>query len=252
MDQPYPQPTDAVLGGRSATPIGAVVLGGFDGMKRRLLSPDPTLRQQAVTEAMRQGDRGLTLVIRALYDSAPIVQETAYQFLRDRPEPEVQQAIERYLQRQRYAPLQRLLQQQRWQQADLATRLALFQAANLNPCRNPPPHPARIAECPTPDLHLIDRLWVRASRGQFGFSVQRRLWQPIDQLYWDKADVWLRFGERVGWCSGGFLSERQWKRYDQLTFSQLAPPGHLPFLGEGFGIFTVEALCDRLNPTSPP
>lgn len=252
MHQPSPQSTDVILGGHSVAPIGAVILGGFDGIKRRLLSPDPTLRQQAVTEAMRQGDRGLPWVMRALYDAAPTVQQIAYQLLRDRSEPEVQQAIARYLQRQRYASLQQLLRQQRWQQADLATRMALFQAANLNPSSHPPPHPARIAECPTGDLQLIDRLWVQASRGRFGFTVQWRLWQPIHQLYWDKAEVWLRFGERVGWCIGGFLSERHWKRYDQLTFSHLAPPGHLPFLGEGFGIFTVEALCDRLNPASPP
>ncbi len=68
------------------------------------------------------------------------------------------------------------------------------------------------------DLHTIDTLWVKYSNGRFGFSIQKRLWERVNQN-------WVKFGDRVGWRE---TSQGEWKYYCDLTFSSNAPSGHLP------------------------
>jgi hypothetical protein len=45
---------------------------------------------------------------------------------------------------------------------------------------------------PIAELRTIDGLWVKYSHGRFGFSVQKRIWESVDQDY-------SKFGDRVGW-----------------------------------------------------
>ncbi|NER78655.1 MAG: TIR domain-containing protein [Leptolyngbya sp. SIO1D8] len=82
---------------------------------------------------------------------------------------------------------------------------------------------------PCVDLLTIDRLWVKYSQGQFGFSVQEQVYvecgAKLDGQYpGDK--IWKRFGEKVGW-----RVENQWIYYRDVTFdADIAPMGHLPVL----------------------
>ena len=66
------------------------------------------------------------------------------------------------------------------------------------------------------DLRNIDQLWLQASNGKFGFSVQKRLWQDAEQLTQE-------FGTRVGW-----YADEKWLQYNDLAFDVGAPVGHLP------------------------
>lgn len=240
-----PQNHDAVLGGQGAIPASSVVLGGFEGVKQRLASPVSEHRRKALSESLKYGQKGLFLVVRALNDPSIEVQQEAYQLLQDRPEPRVQQAVQQFYQQSHYTRLESVLAQGQWQEADQETKLALFKACGLTLTDQFPSY--RIDDIPCEDLKIIDQLWRKHSGDRFGFSVQASIWQPLQNLLWDKTEVWNRFGGRVGWRTTSFLVDRRWKRYDEITFSLSAPVGHLPFLGDKFGIFTMEAIANRLS-----
>jgi WD40 repeat protein len=87
-----PKEYDAVLGGQNSVPAGGVVLGGMEGVKRRLASVNMELK-----EAMKYGQEGLDLVIQALQDKSEDIQHAAYLLLRPRGELEVvKQALRQY------------------------------------------------------------------------------------------------------------------------------------------------------------
>jgi WD40 repeat protein len=98
-----PQDDDAVLGGQNLAPASAVVLGGLEGVKRRLAvgNPDavaPTVEQRvaALKDALKYGQKALDLVIQALQDESDTVQRVAYLLLRDRTQPEVRKALRQF------------------------------------------------------------------------------------------------------------------------------------------------------------
>ena len=241
----HPGKNDAVLGGHTPIPTGAVILGGLDGVRRRLTSPLADQRAAALTEALQYGQRGLNLVIRALGDRSPDVQQAAFVLLQARTEPKVIRAVEQFYARAYYDRLQRLLAGQQWQMADQETRVVMLERYSLSVDDSLSTHQLR--EFPCTDLRIIDQLWVQHSQGRFGFSVQKAIWQTYDRRYWNKSDVWCTFADRVGWRTHNLFVDNHWKRHRELTFSLRAPAGHLPFLGDKFGIFTVEAIVSRLT-----
>lgn len=91
-----PRENDAVLGGQAPPPITSAVLGGIEGVKHRLASPLVEARIAAIHEALKYGDAGLDLVIKALQDSHRQIQHSAYLLLRKRPETQVQKALKNY------------------------------------------------------------------------------------------------------------------------------------------------------------
>jgi uncharacterized caspase-like protein len=78
-----------------------------------------------------------------------------------------------------------------------------------------------IQNFPCTDLHTIDRLWSKYSRGRFGFSVQKLIYESSTD------GNWKLFGEAVGWRKG-FLFLKEWIPYNQVNFDISAPRGHLP------------------------
>ncbi|MFM5887642.1 MAG: GUN4 domain-containing protein, partial [Dolichospermum sp.] len=81
------------------------------------------------------------------------------------------------------------------------------------------------------DLRTIDKLWVKYSDGRFGFSVQKRIYQGLGGTREFKTEIWLKFGDKVGWRKGG-----SWLMYSDITFDKKAPEGHLPvFVWDGVG-----------------
>lgn len=80
-----PKEFDAVLGGQSPDPDGnAAVLGGLEGIKRRLASASVKQRIAQLKEAIEYGAPGLDLVIQALKDEAKQVRWAAYSLLCER------------------------------------------------------------------------------------------------------------------------------------------------------------------------
>ena len=83
---------------------------------------------------------------------------------------------------------------------------------------------------PCTDLRTIDGLWVKYSRGKFGFSVQKKIYvecgAKLDSQYpGDK--IWYKFCERVGWCQGDSYMEYK----DLKANHSFSPAGEFPGWG---------------------
>ncbi len=121
-----------------------------------------------------------------------------------------------------YTQLRDLLTAQKWKAADKETFAVMLKATGreeegwLNT--------QSIEKFPCTDLRTIDQLWVKYSKGKFGFSVQKRIWKSLGQ----KVE---KFGNRVGWTKGyGKGMNKEWKEYFEVTFDTSAPIGHLPVI----------------------
>lgn len=93
-----PREFDAVLGGQNSFRNDAAVLGGIEGVKKRLNNPATEERIAALPIALNYGKEGLNLIIKSLNDKSWQVGKTAYLLLRDRAEPNVMQALREYIQ----------------------------------------------------------------------------------------------------------------------------------------------------------
>jgi GUN4-like len=81
---------------------------------------------------------------------------------------------------------------------------------------------------PYEDLRTIDQLWMTASDGHFGFSIQKKIWEDCGSVI-SPSKNWTQFCVRVGWWKND-----DWVSYEELSFNQsLSPKGQLP---GGFGI----------------
>lgn len=113
-----------------------------------------------------------------------------------------------------YRQLTKLLETGKWRKADEHTWEILLQIALRE--EEGWLSAADIDSLPCTDLRTIDRLWQLYSSGRFGWSVQQQIWESVAGQYTELCD-------RVGW-----RVKDNWKYYDELSFSQNAPPGHLP------------------------
>jgi len=95
-NQNQPREFDAVLGGEAPPPVQDAVLGGIEGVRKRLLNPDVEIRVAAVQDALNYQAEGLNLVIQSLQDSSRKVRQAAYNLLCYRIEPLVQQVLQEY------------------------------------------------------------------------------------------------------------------------------------------------------------
>ncbi len=96
-----------------------------------------------------------------------------------------------------YEPLEQLLLEQKWREADRKTAAILLKILNREiegwlRLRD-------IKKIPCRDLRTIDQLWVKLSNGRFGFSVQKRIWERIGGNTHATNKTWKRFGKSVGW-----------------------------------------------------
>lgn len=70
------------------------------------------------------------------------------------------------------------------------------------------------------DLQTIDQLWLASSGGNFGFSVQKRIWKAAGQK-------WSKFFVAIDWLIGENQNYRAWPAEFMYTLDT-APKGHLP------------------------
>ncbi|BAY22258.1 hypothetical protein NIES2100_20210 [Calothrix sp. NIES-2100] len=117
-----------------------------------------------------------------------------------------------------YTKLRDLLAAGKWKDADQETLVVMLQATGRQ--KEGYLDSKSIENFPCTDLRTIDQLWIQYSKGLFGFSVQKRIWESVSKDH-------EKFGDRVGWRKGMFLN-KEWLSYSQLTFSLNAPQGHLP------------------------
>ena len=111
-----------------------------------------------------------------------------------------------------YTKLRDLLAQGKWKEADKETLLVMLKVAGL--IEGDWLRVEDIEEFPCTDLRTIDTLWVKYSKGRFGFSVQKRIWQSVGGTPDADYETYKRFGDRVGW-----RVDNKWLDYDDLTFT---------------------------------
>ena len=128
-----------------------------------------------------------------------------------------------------YTTLRELLQQKKWKEADQKTWDLILAAAKREKEGWIDSKSAEKFSCE--DLRMIDREWLAASGGQFGFSVQLAIYKQTGNPIGDyNSQAWQRFGDAVGW-----RKDEEWQYYGNLIWStnapSTAPKGHLPLGG---------------------
>ncbi|WP_233501326.1 serine/threonine-protein kinase [Acaryochloris thomasi] len=120
-----------------------------------------------------------------------------------------------------YRPLRNLLAAENYREADQETWHLLLQAADRQ--AEGSLSLGSLRKIPQPDLETLDQLWQTFSHGQFGFTVQKQIYQGLGGKTAFDYPLWTAFGQQVGWCV-----DRQWINYSHLGFSTQAPRGSFP------------------------
>ena len=143
----------------------------------------------------------------------------------------------------RYGELEFYLKQGQWKEADRKTALLMLYKANREKERWLDKDSLDNFSCK--DLRKINQLWLDYSDDQFGFSVQKEIWQEVGSPNWNSPiEDWRKFYIGIGWkteysgrWSGGYV------RYDNLNaFEEVSTSsrrGNLPYkanLGENTGV----------------
>ena len=133
-----------------------------------------------------------------------------------------------------YAPLQRALMAQQFEEADRITSSLLRELAGPEAIRRGYVYYSEVPPIASADLDSLDRLWVCFSRGRFGFSVQGRLLRSCNgrwELLWPK----------LAWKDAG-----RWTRYPgSFQWSIEAPEGHMPLVNQLRGVRLMDALLNH-------
>src|SRR4028119_706328 len=235
-----PREYDAVLGSDNTVAPTDAVLGGIEGVKRRLAIGDIKSRIIALSQALNYGEAGLDVVIQALQDRSKQIQWSAYGLLARKTETKVEQALQSFSLISEagidYSSLQYLLASQELEKADEQTRKLVLQAAERsdNWLRK-----EEIQSLACEDLFIIDRLWTIYSQGRFGFSVQKRIWESLGS---EKSDISRgeEFSDRVGWLKQRTETDNYYeiltlytiKRRAAIPWGLNAPEGNLPSICE--------------------
>ncbi|MEM9538763.1 MAG: GUN4 domain-containing protein [Cyanobacteria bacterium P01_E01_bin.42] len=120
-----------------------------------------------------------------------------------------------------YQKLSELLARGEWLQSDRETGdriLAILEKENPSEITS-----AEIEKIPCQDLQAIDLLWVTYSRGSFGFSRQKRIYENLGGTEKCDRETWDRFGDRMGWRVGD-----RWLEHQELAINLATKAGQFP------------------------
>lgn len=124
-----------------------------------------------------------------------------------------------------YRKLRDLLKAGQWREADEETLQVMLKAANRVSAGF---DSNSLQKFPCKDLKTIDQLWVTASNGHFGFSVQKKIWEDCRSPI-NSGKNWDQFCIRVGWQD---KQATAYVSYSDLSFNPyLSPTGELPWGG---------------------
>lgn len=153
-----------------------------------------------------------------------------------------------------YTRLRDFLAFEKWKEADQETLTLMLKVAHRE--KEGWLDVQSINDIPCIDLRTIDQLWVKYSKGHFGFSVQQQIWKIVGgELGVFNDEVWINFGERVGWRTTRYhqilfagWTSREWSDYSQINFNQDTPEGHLPRMWDEWrGGLELSALTLKLE-----
>ena len=128
--------------------------------------------------------------------------------------------------------LDKLLATGKWKEADIETYKVMLKIAGRQKEGNLDFNSIKNFSCSS--MQDIDKRWVKASNGRFGFSVQKQIWTDIASTAGYNSDNFNKFSDQVGW-----RTKNNWLRYSDLTFNINAPRGHLPNTPPEYGSVTA-------------
>ena len=129
-----------------------------------------------------------------------------------------------------YTKLRDLLKAQKWKEADQETYRLMITIVGRE--EGDYFRTGDLLNFPCKDLKTIDGLWLQASQGRYGFSVQKEIYvrcgAKLDGKY-PSHEIWEKFGTEVGW-----RVNNSWQNYHFHTWGicvSEVPIGHLPWGG---------------------
>lgn len=220
--------------------------GSIATLQLKLRSDSEKVQLQAIDELSALGEDGLPALMEFLLERSEPNRVSAkiYQTLFNTQTPKVLEFLQQQfptgtvpLKSDRnidYTELQRLLAQQKFQEADLLTIQKLCELAGDSAVLRKWLYFTEVENFSTTDLQTIDALWLAHSDYRYGFSVQRQIWMS-------SGKKWEKLWEKIGWKSG-----YTWTRYpDGFTWSLNAPKGHLPLSNQLRGVRVIAALLNH-------
>ncbi|MEO0350530.1 MAG: GUN4 N-terminal ARM-like repeat domain-containing protein [Cyanobacteria bacterium P01_A01_bin.15] len=222
--------------------------GNMVKLAEQLRSNNLKRQLSAVTELLNAGEPGLLLLIDFLKDVSTggpsVAAGRAYQLLCTSESITVQTFLAETLpqgvvalnsaQSVAYQPLQALLIDQKFEEADRLTLQKLCELAGPAAVQRKWVYFTEVDSFPVADLLTIDQLWRVYSEDRFGFSKQRELWLGLNR-------DWDRLWEKLAWKSGNI-----WTRYPgEFVWDLSAPVGHLPLSNQLRGVRMMEFLLSH-------
>jgi serine/threonine protein kinase len=204
-------PTENAWVWRQALANGKRVSRRFGMVLDKLLQPAIKHRYKSATEVLHDLNTPVQSPVAAMVSAAtttnfyPSSRET---LATDDAKPGAQVRLN-------YGKLQALLANGKWRQADEATWAAIRQLLNKQPSEIV--FSGDLHRLPCGDLQAIDQIWIKYSRGRFGFSVQARIYKAADEDYG-------KFCDCVGWQRDNGTDRHR----DRWQFDSAALTGHLP------------------------
>ncbi len=123
-----------------------------------------------------------------------------------------------------YVPLATMLATKDFLGADQFTRDNLIRISGAEAAGRNFVYWTEVKKIPKRDLITMEKLWLEFSQGNFGYSVQRRLWDSEKGNF----DNFIR---KIGWTitDNGTERKRKWFGNNEFIYDlEKAPKGHLP------------------------
>lgn len=140
-----------------------------------------------------------------------------------------------------YVPLATMLATGDFLGADQFTRDHLIKLAGSEDEGRAFVYFTEVQKIPSTDLATIERLWLEFSKGNFGYSVQKRVWDVENQNF-DK------FIKRIGWTKidNGIVRKLRWFGTNEFIYDiEKAPKGHLPLTSALRGTQLLKSLMNH-------
>jgi hypothetical protein len=216
-------------------------------LSAKLGSGNEATQLKAIADLADCGDGGIDVLLDFLLKrqsekiEVSCLDGKAYLILRQQDSPRVREVLQTHFAKGvvplvtesgiDYEPLQKLLVQQDFQEADRLTSQTMCAAAGSEAVARGWLYFSEIAQIKNADLNTINNLWLVYSEGRFGFSIQRKMWLNLGKN-WEK--LWLQ----IGWKKDGSFT-----RYPtDFIWSLDAPKGHLPLSNQIRGNKTISAI----------
>jgi CHAT domain-containing protein len=149
-----------------------------------------------------------------------------------------------------YTHLEDYLQQQQWKEADIETTWIFFQVMVIEGFQH---WGELVRKIPSNILNQIDELWVKYSDGDFGFSVQKQIWENIQRNIDsnDHETLKKKLAKEVGWYREElepYKLAEAWIRYENFIIKSEYPKASLP--AHYFARHTNSGMIVNINNSS--